>query len=86
VRTQSFAYPLFAAFLLLLLDDARAPGRRVLLALPLLVLWANIHGSVVLGAALTALYGLLLIRRHLPSSLRTRGYSQSTLFNSEFKA
>jgi hypothetical protein len=73
VRTQSLAYPLFAVLLLLLLDDARAPGRRVLLALALLVLWANIHGSVVLGAALTALYGLLLIGRRLPSSLRTRG-------------
>ena len=74
VRTQSFAYPLFALVLLLLLDDLRSPGRRVLLVLPLLVLWANVHGSVVLGAALAALYGgLLVVRRALPASLRARG-------------
>jgi hypothetical protein len=74
VRTQTFAYPLFAVVLLLLLDDLRAPGRRVLLVLPLLVLWANIHGSVVLGAGLVAAYGgLRLIRRSLPGTVRGRG-------------
>jgi hypothetical protein len=74
VRTQSFAYPLFAVLLFLLLDDRRVPGRRALVALPLLLLWANIHGSVVLGATLTALYGgVLVARRHVPSVLRARG-------------
>jgi hypothetical protein len=74
VRTQSFAYPLFAVLLLLMLDDLRVPGKRVVMVLPVLVLWANIHGSVVLGAALAALYGgLLVARRHLPTRLRARG-------------
>lgn len=63
VRTQSFAYPLFAAVLMLLLGDARRPSRRVFLVLPMLVLWANVHGSVVLGATLVALHGLLLLMR-----------------------
>jgi hypothetical protein len=63
VRTQSFAYPLFAAVLFLLLDDLRKPGKRVLLVLPLLVVWANVHGSVVLGALLATLYGCLLVAR-----------------------
>lgn len=57
VRTQSFAFPLFALVLSLLLEDGRRPSRRVLLVLPLLGLWANVHGSVVLGAALVVLYG-----------------------------
>src|SRR5215470_1227626 len=50
VRAQLLAYPLFAAVLALLLADVRRPSRRVYLVLPVLVLWANVHGSVVLGA------------------------------------
>lgn len=74
VRTQSFAYPLFALVLALLLDDARHRSRRVLLVLPLLVLWANVHGSVVLGAALTCLYGVSeALRGKNSRSVRTRG-------------
>jgi hypothetical protein len=57
-RAQSLALPLFALLLLLLLDDEARPSRRVYLALPLLVLWANVHGSVLLGAALVTLRGL----------------------------
>jgi hypothetical protein len=73
VRTQSFAYPLFALVLMLLLDDVRRPSRRVLLVLPVLVLWANVHGSVVVGAALVALHGaLLLLRRDRPTAVRAR--------------
>jgi hypothetical protein len=57
-RTQTLAYPLFAVVLALLLTDARRPSRRVYLVLPVLVLWANVHGSVVLGAGLVSLLGL----------------------------
>lgn len=59
LRAQTFAYVLFALTLLLLLGDNRAPSRRVYLTLPLLVVWANVHGSVLLGAALVALYGAI---------------------------
>ncbi len=59
MRTQSFAQPLFVATLWLLLDDARRPSRRVFWTLPLLVLWSNVHGSVLLGAGLVALAGLV---------------------------
>jgi hypothetical protein len=61
LRAQSFAYPLFAATLLLLSADSRAPSRRVLLVLPLLAVWANLHGSVVFGAGLVALRGLTIV-------------------------
>ena len=57
MRPQSFAFPLFAAVLWLVLADARQPSRRVFLTLPLLVLWTNLHGSVVLGAMLVSLAG-----------------------------
>jgi hypothetical protein len=55
VRTQSFVYPLFVLVLSLLVVDARRPSRRVFLVPPLLVLWANLHGSVVVAAALAVL-------------------------------
>ena len=71
MRPQSFAFPLFAATLWLVLSDARNPSRRVYLSLPLLVLWTNLHGSVLLGAMLVSLAGLVaLIRERRPS---TRG-------------
>jgi hypothetical protein len=55
-RAQTFALPLFAALIWLLARDARAPDRRILLLLPLLVLWANLHGSVLLASALVLLH------------------------------
>jgi hypothetical protein len=55
VRSQAFAMPLFAALVWLLARDARQADRRVWLVLPLLVLWANVHGSVLLASALVLL-------------------------------
>lgn len=60
VRTQTFVLPLFVLVVWLLVSDCRAPSRRVLWCLPILVLWANLHGSVTLGAAFVALRGLTL--------------------------
>jgi hypothetical protein len=57
-RAQSLAFALFVGVVWLLIADARAPSRRVLLVFPLLVLWANVHGSAVTGAVLIALAGL----------------------------
>jgi len=57
IRTQIFALPFFTGLLWLLASQARRPSRRVYLAFPLLVVWASVHGSVVLGALLTMLLG-----------------------------
>ena len=57
IRAQMLALPLYTGLLWLLATQARAPSRRVSLALPLLVLWAQIHGSVALGALLVMLLG-----------------------------
>ena len=54
-RAQSFAMPLFAALVWLLSRDARSPDRRILLVLPLLVLWANLHGSILIACMLVLL-------------------------------
>ena len=58
IRAQSFAYPALAATLWLLLDDKAAalPRPRTWLLIPVLVFWANTHGSVLLGAGLVIGY------------------------------
>lgn len=56
LRSQSLALPLFVAVLWFVAADARRPSRGILLVLPLLCLWANVHGSVLLGALLVLLY------------------------------
>ena len=58
VRAQSFALPLFVAALWLLIDGRDGPRRRTFAVFAVLVVWANLHGSVALGALLTVLYGL----------------------------
>jgi hypothetical protein len=58
IRSQIFALVLFALLLVLCLSDAEhdRPLRRLILLLPLLALWANIHGSVLIGASLGMAY------------------------------
>jgi len=63
LRAQSFAPLLFVWTLGVLAADSRAPSRRVWWTLPLLALWANLHGTVVLGAALVAWRGLTSLPR-----------------------
>lgn len=60
VRTQAFAVPLIAAVLVLLSQDSRAPSKKVYWCLPLLVLWANLHGTASLAVGLVSLRGLTL--------------------------
>jgi hypothetical protein len=75
MRPQSFAYALFVGVLWLLLDDLRLQSRRVYLVFPLLVLWANLHGSVIVGSALVSGYALVELAGSLwkePRDLRTR--------------
>ena len=68
MRPQSFAFPLFVATLWLVLTDARHPSRRVYLTLPLLVLWTNLHGSVLLGTMLVSLAGLVaMVQQRRPT-------------------
>jgi len=68
IRAQMLALPLYTALLWLLASEARTPSRRVWLAFPLLVVWANMHGSVALGALLVVLLAAYEL-------VRTRGRS-----------
>jgi hypothetical protein len=60
VRTQAFVIPLFVATVYLLATDSRRPSKRVYWCFPILVVWANMHGSASLGAGLVGLRGLTL--------------------------
>jgi len=55
LRPQTLVLPLFVALTRLLIEDARTPSRRVFWVVPLLVLWANLHGTVTLGVLLVLL-------------------------------
>jgi hypothetical protein len=57
-RTQSFAFLFFVGLFWLLASDSRQRSKRTYLVVPLLVLWANVHGSVVLGVALVGMWAL----------------------------
>ena len=57
IRAQMLALPLYTGLLWLLAAEARRPTNRVWLAFALLVVWANVHGSVALGALLVMMLG-----------------------------
>jgi len=76
LRAQVPAYLLFALVLALLLSDAAHRSRRVYLVLPLLAVWANVHGSVLLGAMLVTLYGATVAVGGVRARAQARAYLQ----------
>jgi hypothetical protein len=66
VRAQLFSLVLFCAALLLLRAESRRSSRRVWLLVPLVVLWANLHGAVLVGLAVAAAYLVLERARREP--------------------
>ncbi|MGZ8696828.1 MAG: hypothetical protein ACXWZ1_05685 [Gaiellaceae bacterium] len=66
VRAQLFSLVLFCAALLLLRAEARRPSRRVWLLVPLIAIWANLHGAVLVGLAIAAAYLVLERLRREP--------------------
>lgn len=72
IRAQMLALPLFTGLVWLLASEARQPSRRIWLAIPMLVVWANVHGSVALAALLVLLLGSYeLVRSRGRSGLRS---------------
>jgi hypothetical protein len=66
VRAQLFSLVLFCAALLLLRAEAGKPSRRVWLLVPLVALWSNLHGAVLVGLAVAAAYLVLERARREP--------------------
>lgn len=67
VRAELFSLALFPVLLLLLRSDDRRRSHRIWLAVPLLVLWANLHGGVLVGLFVLVAYLLLRRLRHAPA-------------------
>jgi hypothetical protein len=70
VRTQSFSVLCFGLLACLLGRDDGRLDRRVFLALPLLVVWANLHAAVLVGAGVCVLYAVSCI---IESRARSHG-------------
>ena len=66
VRFQLFSLALFPLLMLLLRAETRRPARRIWLAPPLLALWANLHGAVLVGLALVLVYLAVFRLRRAP--------------------
>lgn len=78
IRAQVVVEPLFVVLIALLAAESRQRTRRILLAFPMLALWANLHGSVIVAAALVALLGLTEAVRDLRAvPRRARGLLRS---------
>ncbi len=58
LRAQALSLPLFALTIWLLTRDPRLERRSTLWVVPALCLWANLHGSVTLGALMVVLCAL----------------------------
>jgi hypothetical protein len=67
IRSQLFSLLLFPALIALLRSEVRVPSRRVWLLLPLLALWSNLHGAVLLGFGVAASYLILERGRRQPA-------------------
>jgi hypothetical protein len=81
VRAQLFSLPLFALLVLLLRAEARSPSRRVWLVVPLVALWSNLHGAVLIGLVVTSAYLLFeRLRRERWTSLGLLVLAWSALF------
>jgi hypothetical protein len=66
VRAQLFSLVLFCVVLLLLRAEARTPTRRIWLLVPLIALWTNLHGAVLIGLAIAGAYLVLDRARREP--------------------
>ncbi len=55
-RVQMFSLLLFPVLLALLRAEFRRPSGRIWLVVPLLALWANLHGGVLLGLLVVIVY------------------------------
>lgn len=58
-RAQSFSQLAFALVIVLLARDVEKPSRRTHFVWPVLIVWANLHGGVLLGAIVVGLRGML---------------------------
>jgi hypothetical protein len=78
-RPQIFTFAMLAALIYILARDAYGRGARLWLAIPMLAVWANLHGGFIVGIAALAIYTTVSIvqdivdRRGASRALRLGG-------------
>jgi hypothetical protein len=65
-RVQLFSLALFPLLVALLRSDARTRSRRIWLSVPLLALWSNLHGAVLVALGVMFVYLALVRFRERP--------------------
>lgn len=78
LRPQAISWLLLAVLLWFLLEARPERPRRMLLLVPLFVLWANLHGLYVIGLGVVGLYALFTLAGRTPMS-PARGWVLATL-------
>ncbi len=73
-RPQSFTFALLAVLIYLLTSDAYRRAGRLWLAIPLLALWANLHGGFIMGIAALGTYAAV---SGLQDVMAGRGYDRA---------
>ena len=63
-RVQLFSLVLFVVLMALLRAETRRPSRRIWLVLPVVALWSNLHGAVLIAAGVTFAYLAIERFRH----------------------
>jgi hypothetical protein len=76
-RSQLFSLALFPLLVLLLRAEARAPSHRIWLLVPLIALWSNLHGAVLVGLFVAGIY--LVFERFRYHPIRTAGVLGASL-------
>lgn len=56
VRAQTYSLALFALLVALVVSQARSPNRKVWWAVPLILVWGNLHGAALLGVCVLGAY------------------------------
>jgi hypothetical protein len=56
IKAQLFSLALFPLLVALLRVESRRPSRRIWLVVPLVALWSNLHGAVLVGLAVVVVY------------------------------
>jgi hypothetical protein len=79
LRAQALALPIFVIVLALAASDVRRPRPMTFVSLPLVALWANLHGSVLVGAGVVSLAGVAGAVSRAAGSRSHRGFSRSLL-------